>query len=87
MKKKEKKCNHEWWVWSTCPCTDTFFVHCDRCDAFGKINEPTKQEWLDAFYVPSDPDSEDDEEIAKFYHVPYEEFYWEHKNRVTVDES
>ena len=83
MKKKEKKCNHEWWVHSTDPLMDAFLLHCEKCNAFGTVANPTKEEWLNTLIsVPSDPDNATDEEIERCFIDPYEMSYWEHKDRV-----
>jgi len=48
-------CNHEWTVFSTCLDTTELMVKCIKCDAFGTVAAPTRDEWMDAFFADDNP--------------------------------
>ena len=48
-------CNHEWYVFSTELSHVCLMVECRNCGAFGMVDDPSKEEWGDAFHAPSNP--------------------------------
>ena len=48
-------CNHEWYVFSTELSHVCLMVECQKCGAFGTVDDPSKEEWGDAFHAPSNP--------------------------------
>lgn len=49
------ECKHEWIVFSTAITEGYVIVQCSECNTIGAIENPTKEEWEDAFYAPSHP--------------------------------
>lgn len=45
----------EWWVVSTCLSTRELMLECSITNAFGVVQNPTKEEWRAAFHAPSEP--------------------------------
>jgi len=48
-------CEHEWMVFSTALVQRCLMQECPKCDAYGTVDKPTRGEWSDAFYAPSNP--------------------------------
>jgi hypothetical protein len=53
--KKLETCNHEWQVTSTALQDVCLIVRCVKCDEVGTVDDPTENEWCDAFHSPSNP--------------------------------
>lgn len=49
------QCKHEWVVFSTAINDGYVIVQCCKCDTVGAIENPTKEEWADAYDAPSHP--------------------------------
>ena len=54
-KKRLPSCQHEWGVFSTVLEDVALLVQCVECGAYGKVTDPTADEWQRAFHAPSDP--------------------------------
>jgi hypothetical protein len=50
-----KSCAHEWGVFSTVLEDLTLLVQCVQCGAYGKVSDPSADEWQQAFHAPSQP--------------------------------
>lgn len=48
-------CAHEWGVFSTVLEDVTLLVQCAECGAYGKVSDPSAEEWQRAFHAPSQP--------------------------------
>jgi len=48
-------CQHEWGVFSTVLEDVALLVQCVECGAYGKVCDPTAEEWQQAFHAPSNP--------------------------------
>lgn len=48
-------CDHEWGVFSTVLEDVTLLVQCVECGAYGKVSDPSADEWQRAFHAPSNP--------------------------------
>ena len=48
-------CQHEWGVFSTVLEDVTLLVQCVECGAYGRVCDPTADEWQQAFHAPSNP--------------------------------
>jgi hypothetical protein len=48
-------CQHEWGVFSTVLEDVALLVQCVECGAYGKVCDPTADEWQLAFHAPSNP--------------------------------
>src|SRR5271165_3951296 len=46
---------HAWVVFSTILDEVSLFCQCINCGALGTVNDPTKEEWDEAFHAPSHP--------------------------------
>jgi hypothetical protein len=46
---------HEWMVFSTAVIECVLMLECAKTGAYGIVRNPTKEEWREAFYAPSDP--------------------------------
>jgi hypothetical protein len=60
---------HEWVVYSTAMKECWLMLQCVECGAMATVDDPTKQEWRQAFYAPSRPYRWTDEAQV---HVRYE---------------
>jgi hypothetical protein len=45
----------DWWVYSTVIEERAILVECRVSGARGSINDPTREEWRQAFHAPSQP--------------------------------
>ncbi len=45
----------EWYVFSTALADGVLMLFCKKTGANGIVRNPTKKEWSDAFYAPSNP--------------------------------
>jgi hypothetical protein len=45
----------DWWVYSTALTEGTLLVRCRRTGKYGVVENPTREEWNQAFYAPSSP--------------------------------
>ena len=52
---KPNNCDHEWGVFSTVLVDVCLLVQCVECGAYGKVNDPSADEWQRAFHAPSQP--------------------------------
>jgi hypothetical protein len=48
-------CDHEWVVFSTALQEVCLLVECVECGAFGTIDDPSEEEWCEAYYAPDEP--------------------------------
>lgn len=48
-------CQHEWGVFSAVLEDVALLVQCVECGAYGKVTDPTADEWQRAFHAPSNP--------------------------------
>jgi len=48
-------CEHEWMVFSTALTERCLLLGCSKCTASGSVDKPTKEEWSQAYYAPSNP--------------------------------
>lgn len=54
--KQDGKCsNHEWVAFSTALSEGWIMVQCVECGLHGTIEDPTKEEWGEAYHAPSRP--------------------------------
>lgn len=53
--KQGHSCQHEWGVFSTVLEDATLLVQCVECGAYGRVCNPTAEEWQLAFHAPSNP--------------------------------
>ena len=49
------KCEHEWTVYSTAYAEVCLLVECYKCMSYGTVNDPTEEEWENAFGAMSNP--------------------------------
>ena len=49
------KCEHEWTVYSTASAEVCLLVECYKCMSYGTVNDPTEDEWGNAFGAMSNP--------------------------------
>lgn len=49
------QCEHEWVVFSTAIADVCLMLECQKCGAYGTVNDPTAEEWGDAFHAPGNP--------------------------------
>lgn len=47
--------NHEWVVFSTALQDVCLMLQCLNCGMHGTVDDPTKEEWREAFHAPSNP--------------------------------
>jgi hypothetical protein len=47
--------NHEWVVFSTALADVSLMVRCDGCGAWGTVDDPSAEEWSEAFHAPTKP--------------------------------
>jgi|TARA_B100002003_G_scaffold190251_1_gene179162 phage FluMu protein Com len=60
------QCKHKWVVFSTAINDGYVIVQCGECKTIGAIENPTKEEWGDAYYAPDFPYRWfDDERVTK----------------------
>ena len=53
---KGKACEqHEWAVFSTALKECWLMLQCVECGIMGTVEDPTKEEWAEAFHAPSQP--------------------------------
>ena len=45
----------DWWVFSTALRDGVLMLTCKKTGAYGIVRDPTKKEWSDAFFAPSNP--------------------------------
>jgi hypothetical protein len=50
-----KKCTHEWRVVSTASHPVCLELQCSSCGTYGTVDDPTADEWEEAFHAPSKP--------------------------------
>ncbi len=50
-----RSCDHEWGVFSTVLEDAALLVQCVECGAYGRVCDPTAEEWQQAFHAPSNP--------------------------------
>jgi hypothetical protein len=55
------KDGHEWVVFSTALRDVCLMVQCVECGASGTVDDPTKEEWSEAFHAPTRPYRWDDD--------------------------
>ena len=48
-------CEHEWVVFSTALAEVCLMLQCVKCHAMGSIDDPSKEEWAEAFNAPARP--------------------------------
>jgi len=53
--KKTKTCRHEWVVFSTALQDVCLLVECVKCGLFGTVDDPTEEEWSEAFDAAENP--------------------------------
>jgi hypothetical protein len=51
----DPSCEHQWMVFSTALKEVCLMVSCARCRMFGVVEDPTAEEWKEAFHAPSSP--------------------------------
>jgi len=66
---------HEWVVYSTAMKECRLMLQCVECGAMATVDDPTKQEWRQAFYAPSRPYRWTDEARVHVRHEPHCPFY------------
>ena len=47
--------SHEWVVFSTALADVCLMLECAECGAFGTVDDPTKEEWAEAFQASEEP--------------------------------
>ncbi|MCD0459568.1 hypothetical protein [Roseiconus lacunae] len=50
-----EQCNHEWVVFSTAIDDGCLMVQCVNCGAHGSVDDPSPEEWSEAFHAPTHP--------------------------------
>jgi len=60
---------HEWVVFSTALAEVWIMVQCVECGAHGTVDDPTKDEWAEAFHAPSQPYLWDDNSRVTLRHL------------------
>jgi len=50
-----EKCEHEWEVWGTATAQVCLELHCRKCALLGSVNDPTEEEWKQAFDAAENP--------------------------------
>jgi hypothetical protein len=48
-------CEHEWVVFSTALAEGWLMLQCIKCLAMATVDDPSEEEWSEAFYAPSTP--------------------------------
>jgi len=66
---------HEWVVFSTALAEGRLMLQCVECGAMGTVDEPSKEEWSEAFHAPSRPYRWADEARVHLRHEPPFPFY------------
>lgn len=61
---------HEWVVFSTALKECCLMLQCVECGAMGTVDDPTSEEWSEAFHAPSKPYRWSDEARVHFQHEP-----------------
>jgi hypothetical protein len=51
----DKQCDHEWVVFSTAIQDVCLMLQCVICGAHGSVDDPTAEEWSEAYHAPSHP--------------------------------
>jgi hypothetical protein len=51
----QNKHEHEWVVFSTALQEGLLMLQCVECGAMGTVDDPTREEWAEAFHAPSRP--------------------------------
>lgn len=52
---EDSVCDHKWVVFSTAIEDVCLMVHCVICGAHGSVDDPSREEWSEAFHAPSRP--------------------------------
>lgn len=65
-----QNCNHEWVVFSTAIQDVCLLVECVRCGAFGTVDDPSKEEWGEAFHASDNPYGWDDKKRVTVRGIP-----------------
>lgn len=67
----DKRCHaHEWVVFRTALQERLLMLRCVECGAMATVNDPTKDEWSEAFHAPSRPYKWTDEARVHFQNDP-----------------
>src|SRR5690349_11366664 len=53
--KRSVECNHEWVVFSTALQDVCLMLECVSCGALGTVDDPSEEEWGEAFHAPDEP--------------------------------
>jgi hypothetical protein len=49
-------CAHHQWVVFSCAYRErALMLHCVKCGVFGTVDDPSREEWSEAFHAPSHP--------------------------------
>ncbi len=48
-------CEHEWVVFSTALEEGCLMLQCVKCGAMGSVDDPSKEEWSEAYHAPASP--------------------------------
>lgn len=51
----DKQCDHEWVVFSTAIQDVCLMLQCVICGAHGSVDDPTAEEWSEAYHAPAQP--------------------------------
>jgi hypothetical protein len=71
---------HEWVVFSTALAEGWLMLQCVECGAMGTVDEPSREEWAEAFHAPSRPYRWRDHDRVTIRHKDCRQFYvarWE----------
>jgi hypothetical protein len=66
---------HEWVVFSTTLAECRLMVQCVECGAMGTVDDPSKEEWAEAFNAPSRPYRWQDDSRVTVRHKECRQFY------------
>ena len=67
--------DHEWVVFSTALSEGSLMLQCVQCGAMGTVDQPTKEEWNDAFHASTCPHRWRDATRVTIRHATFPEFY------------
>jgi hypothetical protein len=68
-------CGHEWVVFSTALAERWLMLQCVECGAMGTVDDPSKEEWANAFEAPSRPYRWHDDSRVTIRHKDSRQFY------------
>lgn len=67
--------HHEWVVFSTALAEGWLMLQCVECGAMATVDDPSKEEWAEAFHAPSKPYRWEDDTRATVRHGESSRFY------------